>query len=477
VPSPEVKESYHKWKEVLENQTSSQPKVKEEKVELKPKFIPASPLQNRINVAFYQEYYENILSFLSMEAGLSFVIDPEVKKIIPEHKSRLTFQFKNQPLEEVIKKVCEVLDIYPKIERGILYILPYEERIFNLGFLPVVKESRANLGGDVLGNIGAAGGGLTSPLKGEFSVASELSRSYLEVYTNLEKTVQGMLSDLGVYQLNLSAGILYVKDRPSNVRAIESFIKKFSEKYKRQIILDAQIVEIELNNEHNLGIDWVRITDYLMGKNRIDFNTLNLNIGPRTDQPTVSLTISGQPNVDLLLNFLKQYGEIKVLQNPKLRVLHSQPAIISVGTTFSYIKEIKRDVATGGGGTPGQTVTYTAQTSSIFDGILLGIVPYLAENGDIYLHIVPIKSELVEFKDVKFGLDYSINLPTVNLREMSSIVKARPGDLIVIGGLILDKHKNSEKRVAIPILDNIFRSQTGGRKLSELVIVIRLNVD
>jgi type II secretory pathway component GspD/PulD (secretin) len=113
----------------------------------------------------------------------------------------------------------------------------------------------------------------------------------------------------------------------------------------------------------------------------------------------------------------------------------------------------------------------------VFDGVLLGIVPYLSDNEDIYLHIVPIKSELVELKDVKFGVDYSITLPTVNLREMSSIVKARPGDLIVIGGLILDRQKNTERRVAIPLLEDIFRSQVGESKLSELVIVIRLMVD
>jgi type II secretory pathway component GspD/PulD (secretin) len=175
-----------------------------------------------------------------------------------------------------------------------------------------------------------------------------------------------------------------------------------------------------------------------------------------------------------LLNFLKQYGELKVLQNPKLRVLHSQPAIISVGTTFSYIREFKRDITTG---TTTGVITYTTQTSSVFDGVLLGIVPYLSDNEDIYLHIVPIKSELVELKDVKFGVDYFITLPTVNLREMSTIVKARPGDLIVIGGLILDKQRNTERRVAIPLLENIFRSQVGGGKLSELVIVIRLMVD
>jgi MSHA type pilus biogenesis protein MshL len=522
-PNLTIKETYNKWRSILENQTAPQatsqsllqareekkeekeekksknnlgnqtasqnatqakstlqPKteIKEEKSELKPKLVSVSPLQKRINITFHQEYYENILSFLSIQAGLSFILDPEVRKVIPEDKAKLSFQFVNQPLEEIIKKVCEVLDIYPKVEKGVLYILPYEERIFNLGFLPVVKESRANLGGDVLGNIATttAGGGasLSSPLKGEFSVSSELSRGYLEIYRNLEQTVRGMLSKSGMYQLNLSAGILYVKDRPSNVQTIDKFIKEFSARYRKQIILDAQIIEVELNKEHTFGIDWFQITNYLLGNNKVSLKTLDLSITPRTDQPSVSLTISGYPNVNTLINFLKQYGELKVLQNPKLRVLHSQPAIISVGTTYSYIKEFKRDTTTG---TTSSVVTYTTQTSSVFDGILLGIVPYLSENDEIYLHIVPIKSELVELKNVKFGLDYFITLPTVNLREMSSIIRAKTGDLIIIGGLILDKQKDTEKRVALPLLENIFRSQESGRKLTELVIVIRLMVD
>ena len=516
IPSLGIQENYYKWRNILENQTTSQikevknqmkeekkeekkekenlgnqtipqqkppllsqvenKKDKEEKSELKPNLVPVSPLQKRISVTFYQEYYENILSFLSMQAGLSFILDPEVRNFIPENKSRLSFQFVSQPLEEIINKVCEVLDIYPKIEKGILYILPYEERIFNLGFLPVVKESRASLGGDVLGNIatGMGGIGLSSPLKGEFSVSSELSRNYLEIYRNLEQTVRGMLSKFGTYQLNLSSGILYVQDRPSKIRAIEKFIKEFSAKYRKQIVIEAQIFEVVLNKEHNLGIDWFQITNYLMGNNRISFNTLDFNITTSPNQPSVSLTIKGQPNVNTLLNFLKQYGELKILQNPKLRVLHSQPAIISVGTTYSYIREVKRDTTTGGNT---GVVTYTTQTSSVFDGILLGIVPYLSDNEDIYLHIVPIKSELAELKDVKFGFDYFITLPTVNLREMSSIVRAKPGDLIVIGGLILDKQRNAEKKVAIPLLENIFRTQEGGNKFSELVIIIRLMVD
>ena len=475
IPSPEVEEAHRKWHAILQNQTTPGPQQKPKEGEdvFKPRLVEVSPLQKKVNLAFHQEYYENVLSFLAMQAGLSFIVDPQLRQVIPPERSRISFQFYNKSLEEAINKICEILDCYPKIEKGILHLLPYEERTFNLGFLPVVKESQANLGGDVLGNIGG-GAGLTSPLKGEFSLTSQLSRDYLEIYTNLEQTIQNLLSPNGKYELNKAAGILYVKDKPSHVRAIAKFIQEFTARYRKQIILDVQIVEIELGKDHNIGIDWLSITNYLMGQNRVSFDTLDLDITTRTDQPSISLTISGQPNVNLLYNLLKQYGELKVLQNPKIRVLHSQPAIISVGTAFSYIKEVKRNVETG---TTNPTVTYTAETSSVFEGVLLGVVPYLSNTDEIYLHIVPIKSELVGLRDVRFGADYFISLPTVNLREMSSIVKAKPGDLIVIGGLILDKQKNTERQLALPLLDNIFRTQTGSGKVSELVIVIRLLVD
>jgi MSHA type pilus biogenesis protein MshL len=493
ISSSEVKAAYDQPKTILKNQTTSkgetfQPESKEEvKEEFKigPKFFAVSPLQKKITATFHQESYENVLSYLSFEAGLNFILDPEVRKIIPEDKARISLQFISHPLGDVIEKICEILDVYPKIEGGVLYIKPYQEKIFDLGFLPVVKEIKATLGGDVLGAIGVSvgvGGGFTSPLKGEVTVTSGLSRTTLEIYKNLEETIKGMLSKNGVYQLNPSAGLLYVKDRPSHVRAIEKFINQFTAKYGKQIILDAQIVEVVLDKEHNLGIDWFEVINYVLGKDKVRLDILNLGLSTIPQQPTISFTIRGQPNITAFLNFLKQYGELRVLQNPKLRVLHSQPAIISVGTTFSYIKEFKRDVlASVGVGGPAApitpVITYTTQTSSVFDGILLSIVPYITNENEIYLHIVPIKSEVVDLRDVKFGADYYITLPTVNLREMSSIVKTRPGELIVIGGLILNKQKNNERRIAIPLLGSLFRSQTEEGRTSELVILIRVEVD
>lgn len=295
---------------------------------------------------------------------------------------------KNQPVQDILQKVCELLDINFRLDRGILYIEPFAEKIINLGFLPVIKESRTSMGGDVLGNIGGEGGGATttSPLKGEYSINAELSKESLDLYKALEDSLVTLLSKEGNYSLNRLTGILYVKDKPSRIRAVEKLVSEFKKKYGRQIVLSAQIIEIELSKGHNLGVDWFAITNYLMGNNRVSFNTLDLGITTRSDQPSFALTISGEPNVNLILNLLKEYGELKVISNPKIRVLHSQPALISVGTSQAYIREFKRDVTTG---TTTSTITYTTQTSSVFDGILLGITPYITEEDQIFFTLFP----------------------------------------------------------------------------------------
>ncbi len=477
VPSPETERTYSHYRNILENATKAPlPEPSQGRPKLEPLFKELSPLKKRITVAFNQEHYENILFFLAYETGLSLVIDPEVRKEISSERERITLQMKNQPLEDILKKVCEILDVHFRLDRGVIYIEPFEEKVINLGFLPVIKESKTSMGGDVLGNIGQGGGGAvtTSPLKGEYSINAELTKESLDLYMALEENLSNIISNKGTFYINRLAGILYIKDKPSRIKAVERLISEYKKKYSRQIILDAQIIEVELSKGHNLGVDWFEITNYLMGNNRVSFNTLDLGITTRSDQPSFALTISGQPNVNLILNLLKEYGELKVISNPKIRVLHSQPALISVGTSQAYIKEFKRDVTTG---TTTSTITYTTQTSSVFDGILFGLTPYIAEDDQIFLHIVPIKSDIVELKDVRFGADYFITLPRVNLREMTSIVKARPQDLIVIGGLILDRNKTTEKKIAIPLLSELFKSNINESKKAELVILIRVLVD
>lgn len=467
VPSPQTERSYFEYRRLLENVT--QPIHKDTQtlsVPPQPLFKDVSPLKRNITVSFFQEHYENILFFLAYEAGVSLIIDPEVKKLIPPERERITLQMKNQPVEEILKKVCQVLDIHFRVERGVLHITPYEEKIFNLGFIPVVKEGRSALGGDVLGNIGQVTN-VTSAFRGEFAINAQLQRDSIDIYSILETNLPRILSQTATFTINRHTGSLYVRDRPSRIKTITELIDNYKKLYKKQILIDAQIIEIELSKGHNLGVDWFAISNLLLGNNRVELNTLNFNIATNPKQPSFSIAISGQPNIETLINLLKEYGELKIISNPKIRVLHSQPALIGVGTTQTYISKLLSHA---------NATHPSPETSSVFDGILLGITPFITDEDDIILHIVPIKSDLVELKEVKFGANYFITLPRVNLREMTSIIRARPNDLIVLGGLILDKDSAIERRIAIPILSDLFRSITRDTRRAELVILIRLLV-
>jgi len=478
VPSPEITKLYEEYRQVLDNATAPTTKVDKdlEKKELKPLFKDISPLKKIVTVSFYQEHYENVFFFLAYESGLSLVMDPELKKEITAERERITLTMKSKPLEEILLRVCEILDVHYKIEGGVLKILPIEEKILSLGFIPVVKEGKSTMGGDVLGNIGQTGqteqtDRVSSPIKGEFSINADITRESLDIYRYLETEIVNILSEKGKFSLNRLTGTLYVKDRPSRVRSVEKLVQEIRAKYKKQIILDAQIIEIELSKGHNLGVDWFQISNLLLGQNRIDLSTLDFSFTTsRKDQPSFALTISGQPNISLLLNLLREYGDLKVISNPKIRVLHSQPALISVGTSYGYIAKV---TVTYDNST--QKNKYEPKPSAVFEGILLGITPFISEDDEVFLHIVPIKSDLVGLRDVKFE-DVVITLPTINLREMTSIVKAKPNDLIVIGGLILDKMKGTEQKLGVPVLSELFKNTTREERKVELVILIRLLV-
>jgi len=172
-----------------------------------------------------------------------------------------------------------------------------------------------------------------------------------------------------------------------------------------------------------------------------------------------------------VLNFLSQYGKVKVLSNGKIRVLHAQPALISVGTSTAYIKKITRTVTEG-------EITLDIETSSVFEGILVGIIPYITETQDIILQVFPIKTDILELKTVNFERgSYSLTLPKVSLREMSSIIKTKSNNLVVLGGLILRKKGGREERLNLPIISKLMRASKDYSDRTELVILIKVQAE
>ena len=183
---------------------------------------------------------------------------------------------------------------------------------------------------------------------------------------------------------------------------------------------------------------------------------------------------SQEHGFDAALNALAQYGEIKVLSNPRIRVTNGQPALISVGTNTSYIQEIELTITTVEGGT---TITTPEVTiGSIFDGVMLGVQPYIdLETNQVNLSITPIKSRVVELKETSIsGNIYT--LPTVDLKEATTQLRVKSGNIVALGGLISKNLADQKKSIPIlgdiPILGYLFSQKIKTVETDELVILL-----
>jgi len=449
-----------------------------EKLTIEPAFINLSPLDiQKISISVKDQNYKELLYYIAKEAHINLIIQPNIEKYIPDEYKFLTLELKNVTLRQALEAITNMLELDFKIENGILKIVALDEKIFHLDFLPYIRNSKFDIGGDVLGSQYQSQDtnqeNIITPLKGNIEVSGNINNKTLDIYSILEENIKKLLSPEGIFTLNRYSGILYVKDRVKNLKKIEKFIEKIKQKYEKQVLIEAKILEVGLNKNYELGINWQAIfkndlkdTAYL--SSAASFLWENSN--------TFVLNFKVDPYFDSIIKSIKKQGKLKVISNPRIRVIHGQPAIIGVGKSIAYIREVDRETTAYEGVT---TVETTVETSAVFDGLLFEVTPFINSDNSITLHIIPIKSDIVELKNVKFE-NYEITLPIINLRETSTIIKAKEHDLIIISGLIMEKSSSSEYSVPkfkkIPIIGNIFKSNTKSKERVELIILLKTKI-
>ena len=134
---------------------------------------------------------------------------------------------------------------------------------------------------------------------------------------------------------------------------------------------------------------------------------------------------------DSFMNAVKEQGQTTILSNPKLSVLNGQPSLITVGRNVTYIDSIESDVNNETG-----TISYTVETERVLSGVGMALTANILDDTEVILSLVPVTSELVEpieYRDVGLG---TVGLPIINVREMSTTVRVKDGEMLVIGGLI-----------------------------------------
>ncbi len=297
-------------------------------------------------------------------------------------------------------------------------------------------------------------------------------------------------------------GVVVVRAMPSELREVEEFLKATQGSLQRQVILEAKIIEVELSDAFQSGINWAFLSKgdnsgILAGQTGggdlpADLNTTRIiDIGnPATGtfnpfDPNVGIAAKPFGGIFSLAAFvrdfavfielLKTQGNVQVLSSPRIATINNQKAVIKVGTDEFFVTDISSTVIAS-------TVTTTTPDITLtpfFSGIALDVTPQISDNGEVTLHIHPSVSEVTDqIKDITVaGQVQSLPLAFSKIRESDSIVRARSGQIVVIGGLMQDETRKNRASIPgvgdIPVVGELFGDRKDSTRKSELVILLR----
>jgi MSHA biogenesis protein MshL len=308
------------------------------------------------------------------------------------------------------------------------------------------------------------------------------TRTETNFWQTLETSLKEMLGNEKGRSVLVSpqAGLVTVRALPSELKTIGNFLSISEESLQRQVIIEARILEVILDDEYQQGINWTQVLSSA-GSTDLNFSTSAGNFANDVSASLGGLTSLSFLNKDFsgVLNLLDTQGKVQVLSSPRVTAINNQKAVIKVGNDEYFVT----DVSTSNTITASSTsITPDIGLTPFFSGIALDVTPQIDANGSILLHIHPSVIETQEQEKVITLNEeqYILPLAQSTIRESDTIIRAMSGEIVVIGGLMqsIITTENSQTPLLgdIPILGNLFKSKREKETKKELIILLKPTV-
>lgn len=512
------------------------------------------PLEGKlINVAMSKASISTVLQAFADAGKLNLIVDPHVLK-----GGQLADMFlRNVTLREGLQEVLRTYDVVGEINGNTLRVNLTEEKFFKVSFLNTRSSLQLGSGGNVFGSTGstnsnsaqqgtltlaggggfssdpyqeletalknllgdairpqAAGAGMVMPTAGATALPAgvQVPGASPVPGANPQGAMPGVnpgplavpantLSEEGGFSLNKMTGTLYVKARPSKMRAVEKLIEQVQSMLTRQVYVEAQLIDVQLSDNFEFGVDWQHLRSRLaagFGASPMqlgggtttmpngtggDFGGRTLTIPSRLigslTGPAAGLSYQGS-NYGIIINALRSFGNLKILSNPNVQVRNGTPALLSVGNSARYISQSSTtQTAPGGGAT---TTASNVQTDTVFSGVMVGVLPLVREDGRVEVLINPMQSDVdpASLQLVQVGGGNVVTLPQVSFKGLTTTLNVADGDVVVVGGLIDQRHSGVDRGAPgvsdVPVLGKLFGNERKNHTSRELVIVMRVHV-
>jgi MSHA type pilus biogenesis protein MshL len=298
------------------------------------------------------------------------------------------------------------------------------------------------------------------------------------------------------YFIDKPVGIITVTAPRPLLLELDKYFTNLTNSLYKQVSIEAKILEVQLKDNSKIGLDWSQVLKDFNVTGTLVFgdlsrggqvyptvSTVNDSFNDGTEKgslldPTafVSQILLDPTDFNVLLSALEEQGNTRILSNPKISVLNGQPALITVGRNVTYVDSVETDIDTSA---TFPTTTITVETARILSGVGLSLTANVMDNNEIVMNLVPVTSELEEPIEYRFfgGEAAQVGLPVVNIRQISTTVRVRDGEMLVIGGLISEVEQTTSEFLPllgkIPIVRYLFGVEEKIKEKRELIILLR----
>ena len=424
--------------------------------------------------------------------------------IHPDVTGEISLDLKQVALADVFDLVAELYGYEIELKQNIYRIYPSGMRTetFAINYLlmtrdgstqtsitsgGVSQESGNNNSGNnsqngFSGNSNNSGGNNNFSSGNNSNGTSISTRTETDFWAELLATLESMLGqgDGKSVMVTPQAGLVTVRAMPKEIRAVKAFLDISEEIVQRQVILEARIIEVALDDGYQQGINWGQI---LANSGSMDFqfsntagtfgNSISAALGNVTSLSFINKDFSG------VLSLLSTQGNVQVLSSPRVTAINNQKAVIKVGNDEYFVTDVSSQSTISSSTT---SVVPNIELTPFFSGIALDVTPQIDADGMVLLHVHPSVIETQEQEKIVTLNQEQFVLPLAqsNIRESDTVIRARSGEIVVIGGLMQSIVSESESKTPllgdIPILGNLFKNKRNSEIKKELVILIKPTV-
>ncbi len=440
-------------------------------------FLSISLLQaaNCKNKTFSLNSYElQGLTIMDLVQDLTRQCDISVIFTDERSKQRLNqdlgfVSIKDYSLNELFKFLFSQRNLFYEYNRhkGVLKLSYYKMKNFNVNYINAseltTKSTKSITVGAGRSDKSAQGSSNSDKTQVTLTSTFTFWEKLKEHIENILKTDENYDANINKILINRDAAIVSITGTKRQLNEIEDYLNVIQKRMHLQVMLSAFVIELNYKDEKNTGIDWSKF------QLKLDPKFSFFDKSKRNSNSNWSFAANFDPKG--VIDFLNGYGNVEIVSNPKVLTLNNQPAIINVGEQLNY-----RFLSGGSSNAGTSASSETYEIGSIFVGLTLSIIPEVTENGDIIMRINPITSKLLHQEAFDKNQAARVIPPDTKVKQMSSIVKVKDGQKVLIGGLVERSKENKNTKVPllgdIPLLGKLFSHKGHTISKKELFVII-----